>query len=70
MVWKKRKIGGYSGVIFLGDAFSKLFRYIDKLKIDFYNIYVIGVYRVCVALIITNVHTYETDWQLYSFICI
>ena len=38
MVWKKRKIGGNSVVIFLGDAFSEIFRCIDKLEIDFYNI--------------------------------
>ena len=34
IVSKKAK----SGVIFLGDAFSEIFRYIDKLKVDFYNI--------------------------------
>ena len=60
MVSKKLKIGGDSGVIFLGDAFLEIFRYIDKLKIDFYNIYVIGVYRVWVTLIFLNIKLYFT----------
>ena len=38
IVSKKPNSGVILGVIFLGDAFSEIFRYIDKLKIDFYNI--------------------------------